>query len=75
MSLDLSKVDTILAAHAGQQGALIPVLQEVQEAFGYVPEDAVNYVGDRLNISPSKIFGVLTFYAQFHLQPRGRNVK
>ena len=74
MSLDLSKMDAILAAHAGHQGALIPVLQEVQAAFGYVPEEAVNYVGDKLNISPGKIFGVLTFYAQFHLQPCGRNV-
>lgn len=60
--------------YRGQKGAIIPILQDVQEEFGYLPENAVNWIADRLEIPRSNFFGVATFYAQFYLTPRGRNV-
>lgn len=58
------------------RGALIPLLQQVQEKFGYVSEKAILGISDRLDIPAAEVFGVLTFYAQFRLTPTGRhNVK
>lgn len=53
-------------------GNLMPVLQGIQDEYGYVPRKAVELVAERLNVYPSQIYGVLTFYAQFHLKPRGK---
>lgn len=64
----------VIRKHSGRSGSVIPVLQEVQEAFGYLPEAAVRWVAERLDIPESRFFGVATFYGQFHLKPRGRNV-
>lgn len=52
----------------------ISLLQEMQEAFGYIPEDAVNRLSKKLDIPASKLFGIATFYSQFHLKPRGKNI-
>ncbi len=72
-AIDLSKLDPILTRHEGQKEALILVLQEVQGEFGYVPEEAIERIADALKLFPSQIYGVVTFYAQFYLTPRGRN--
>jgi len=74
LKIDLNKLDVILSKHKGQPNALIPVLQEVQEEFGWVPPEAIERAAEVLKIFPSEIYGVLTFYTQFHLRPRGRNV-
>lgn len=68
------KLDEILARYAGRLGATIPVLQEVQNAYGYLPRPAMERISAELNIPLSKLYGVATFYAQFHLQPRGKHV-
>ncbi len=73
-AIDLSKIDKILAGHQAEPGSLIPILQEVQLEYGYLPEEAIDYIADGLKISASKIYGVLTFYAQFHTQPQGKNL-
>jgi len=54
-----------------EEGALIPVLQEAQEIYGYLPEEVLAAIGKRLHIPMSRIYGVITFYAQFYLTPRG----
>jgi NADH:ubiquinone oxidoreductase subunit E len=72
--IDLSKVNGIIGRHGGEQGSLIPVLQEVQGAFGYLPQEALVRVSQGLKIPLSRIYGVVTFYAQFYLTPRGRHV-
>ena len=64
----------LLAPYKGQRGALIPILQKVQEELGYLPEEAVSEIAAFLGMLPSEIFGVLTFYAQFRTTPTGRNV-
>lgn len=71
-ALDLSKLDSVFERYRGQEGALIPVLQEAQEIYGYLSEEVLAAIGKRLHIPLSRIFGVVTFYAQFYTTPRGR---
>ncbi|AIS53104.1 electron bifurcating hydrogenase subunit HydC [Thermoanaerobacter kivui] len=68
------KVDEILSKLANERGALIAILQHVQHEFGYLPEDVIFYIASKTGIPASKIYGVATFYAQFHLKPRGKYV-
>jgi NADH-quinone oxidoreductase subunit E len=56
------------------QGALMGLLQDIQEEHGYLPEEALEKVSRHLNVPLSHIFGVVSFYAQFSLQPRGRHI-
>ncbi len=64
----------LLDQYRDYRGGLIPVLQEVQNIYGYLPGDVLKHVARELRIPFSKVFGVCTFYAQFHLKPRGRNI-
>ncbi|PKL01979.1 MAG: NAD(P)H-dependent oxidoreductase subunit E, partial [Synergistetes bacterium HGW-Synergistetes-2] len=57
-----------------RNGGLIPILQAVQAQLGYLPQEALETISRELKIPPSEIYGVATFYAQFHLKPRGRHV-
>ena len=69
-----AKVDAILERFAGVKGALIPVLQEAQGAYGFLPKDIISRIAQTLKIPVSQVYGVVTFYSQFHLNPRGRNI-
>lgn len=71
--LDLSKIDEVLQKYRGQDGALIPILQEAQSIYGYLPEEVLACISRGLKIPVSRIYGVVTFYAQFYLTPRGRH--
>ena len=73
MSVDLSKTKKLIEKHGKKKSALIPLLQDVQKEYGYVPEEAVDLISKELNIFPVEIYGVLTFYAQFYLTPRGKH--
>ena len=70
--VDLSLADKVINKYIDIPGNLMPVLQGVQDEYGYVPRKVADYIAERLNVYPSQIYGVLTFYAQFHLKPRGR---
>jgi NADH-quinone oxidoreductase E subunit len=72
--IDLGPANEILDKFVGMQGALMPALQAIQESYGYIPEPTVHLTAERLNVYSSQIFGVLTFYAQFHLEPRGKYI-
>lgn len=66
-------VEAILARHPGAaRDKLIPILQEVQAAEGYLSEASIVRIGRHLNLPASKIYGVATFYNQFRFQPKGR---
>lgn len=67
-------IDEILEKYKGMDGALIPVLQESQNVHGYLSKEVIEYISAKMNIPSSQIYGVVTFYAQFHLNPRGKNV-
>ena len=73
-ALDLTKLDEIIGEVGKERGALIPILQRAQKAYGYLPKEVLREISDRLSISLSRVFGVATFYSQFHLAPRGRHV-
>lgn len=64
----------MLEQFKGKKGALIPVLQETQDLFGYLPEDAMKEIASTLKIPFSEVYGVATFYSQFKLKPRGKNI-
>jgi NADH-quinone oxidoreductase subunit E len=72
--IDLGPANKVIDKYLTLKGALMPVLQEIQEEYGYIPEPTVHLVAERLNVYTSQIYGVLTFYAQFHLEPRGRYI-
>jgi len=72
MKEKMEKLEHILEEHKNQQGALMPVLHETQELFGYLPEDAQKRISEVLNISLAEIYGVATFYSRFTLKPRGK---
>jgi len=73
MKEKMEKLEHILLEHKDQQGALVPVLHETQELFGYIPEEAQKRISEFLNIPMAEIFGVATFYSRFTLKPRGKN--
>ncbi len=71
---ELKNINEILDDAQGQRGILIAVLQRVQEKIGYLPEDAMRMIADRLSLSLSQVYGVASFYKHFHFKPRGKNV-
>lgn len=72
--VDLSGIEALLEPFAGEKGTVIPVLQSLQEHYGYLPRPAMEYTARRIRVPLSRLFGVATFYAQFKMKPRGRNI-
>lgn len=70
--VDLAKANKVIDKYIDMPGNLMPVLQGVQDEYGYIPRVVADHIAERLNVYPSQIYGVLTFYSQFHLKPRGR---
>ena len=62
----------VIAAHRGEQGALMPVLQKAQDIYGYLPIEVQKMVAEGLGCSLSEVYGVATFYSQFSLNPKGQ---
>jgi NADH-quinone oxidoreductase subunit E len=71
--VDLSLIDPVIEEKKGVEGALIPLLQCAQELYGYLPESVLQCIHDRTGIPLCQIYGVVTFYVQFYLKPKGRN--
>ncbi len=67
-------LDEILTKYEGVKGALIPVLQDAQHAYGYLSREVIQQVSLKMDIPISQIYGVVTFYSQFHLNPRGKYI-
>ncbi|NLM96183.1 MAG: NADH-quinone oxidoreductase subunit NuoE [Halanaerobiaceae bacterium] len=70
----LAPLKSILKKYEREERYLIPILQEAQGQYGYLPKDVLKEIASYLDLSLSQIYGVVTFYAQFHLKPKGRNV-
>jgi NADH-quinone oxidoreductase subunit E len=64
----------ILDRHDRKPSNLIAILQEIQAAYAYLPEDIMTYVATALGVSPGTVFGVATFYSHFTLEPKGKYV-
>jgi len=73
-SIDLTLLDPILEEFKEQKGAVIPILQRAQDAYGYLPKEALVFLSKRTGVALSQLYGVVTFYAQFNLEPRGRHI-
>lgn len=69
-----SALEEIIEKRRNDAGSLIPILQEVQGIYGYLPEEVLRKISDELGIPFSRIYGVSTFYTQFKLEPHGKCV-
>jgi formate dehydrogenase subunit gamma len=71
---DAAVASAVIGAHLEREGPLLPILHELQSAFGYIPEPAVPMIADALNLSRAEVHGVVTFYHDFRHEPAGRHV-
>ena len=67
-----AKLDEIIERYKNQKGAVLPVLQEAQDVYGYLPVEVQSIIAEGLNVSLEEVFGVSTFYSQFSLTPKGK---
>ncbi|NTV89950.1 MAG: NADH-quinone oxidoreductase subunit NuoE [Clostridiales bacterium] len=68
----VQKIQEVIEKHKDSKGALIPVLHEAQEIYGYLPMNVQKQISEGLNIPLTEIYGVVTFYTQFSLKPKGK---
>ena len=68
------QLQAVIDAKKGTKGALMPVMQEAQAIFGYLPKEVQQFIADGLGVTLSEVYGVATFYAQFVLEPQGEHV-
>ncbi|MGD8400357.1 MAG: NADH-quinone oxidoreductase subunit NuoE [Bacillota bacterium] len=68
------KVNEVIERHGKAPAALIPILQEVQAEYRYLPEEILTYIAMAMDLAPATVYGVATFYAQFSLEPKGKYV-
>lgn len=71
--IDWSRLNEIIAEHCQERWSLIPLVQEIQNEYGYIPPDAIPIIADKLKLFPSAVQGVISFYAQLYTEPRGQN--
>jgi formate dehydrogenase subunit gamma len=71
---DEARARSVIAMHAGKEGATLPILHALQEEFGYVDRRAVPLIADALNISKADVHGVVTFYHDYRAAPAGKHV-
>lgn len=67
-----AKLDEVIAKYKGTPGALMPVMQEAQEIYGYLPAEVQNYIALGMEVPASEIYGIASFYSQFLLNPKGQ---
>ena len=72
--IDWCQLEDIINKHTGEKWALIPLLQDVQDIFGYIPEESIEPIAEALNLFPSQVQGVISFYAGLSLKPKGKYV-
>ena len=68
------RVIAIVDRNIADEGPLLPILHDVQEAFGFVPQAALKLIADKLNLSRAEVHGVMSFYHDFREEPAGRHV-
>lgn len=71
---DATKLDEILARHEGDPGAMMPILQDINAAYGYLPRPMLEHAASRLDAPLADLLRVASFYDEFHLEPAGRHV-
>jgi NADH:ubiquinone oxidoreductase subunit E len=71
---DLARLNELVTEYSEQKWALIPLLQKIQNQFGYIPPQSIPIIARNLRLFPSQVQGVISFYTQLYTQPRGRKV-
>jgi NADH:ubiquinone oxidoreductase subunit E len=71
---DWERINQVIDRYKGRHGALIPVLKEAQDICGYLPKKVQHRIAEGLNLSPSQVYGVVSFYAFFTIVPRGKHI-
>ena len=74
MSVELGQVDAILSEYRERRGLLVPILQDIQARYNYLPREALERVAERRHIPLSQVYSVANFYAAFSLEPRGKHI-
>jgi NADH:ubiquinone oxidoreductase subunit E len=72
--IDLARIDELIADYKGQRWALIPLLQKIQEEFGYIPPATTQPIARALGLFPVQVQGVISFYEQLYTKPQGKKV-
>ena len=72
--IDWKRLERMIEERKGEKWALIPLLQDIQEAFNYIPPEAIGPIAKGLNLFPSEVQGVVSFYSGFSIEPKGRYV-
>jgi NADH:ubiquinone oxidoreductase subunit E len=67
-------LQVILSEFDGKKEEIIPILQKVQDAYTYLPEESMNQIARFIQVPQSRVYGVATFYAQFRFTPTGKNI-
>ncbi|MDR1540745.1 MAG: NADH-quinone oxidoreductase subunit NuoE [Clostridiales bacterium] len=71
---DMDKLKQVLDHYAHAEGSLITILQKAQDIYGYLPLEAIKLISASTGVKPAKVYGVISFYAQFRLSPVGKNL-
>jgi NADH:ubiquinone oxidoreductase subunit E len=71
---DLACIEAIIAEHQNQRWALLPLLERIQQEFGFIPPSSIGLIAKGLRLFPAQVQGVITFYAQLYTTPRGKNI-
>jgi formate dehydrogenase subunit gamma len=74
MVWDEARAADILRRHKGREGALLPILHDIQAAYGCIPQEALPFIAQALNLSRAEVHGVVSFYHDFRERPAGRHV-
>jgi len=72
--VDLTRANEIVAEYRQDKWALIPLVQRIQNEFGYIPPQSIPIIASAVGLFPSQVQGVISFYAQLYTKPRGRKV-
>jgi NADH:ubiquinone oxidoreductase subunit E len=73
-AIDWKKLSEILEKHQNEKWGLMPLLQKIQESFGYIPPETIESVAEAMGLPPSHVQGVITFYSGFSTEPKGKCV-
>ena len=68
------EINQVIDEYYEESAQLVPILQDIQRKYGYLPEESLHYVAEHLDIPLSRIYAAATFYAAFSLKPRGRHL-
>lgn len=71
---DSARASEIVSAHAGRDGAALPILHALQDEFGFISDEAIPIIASALNLSRAEVHGIVTFYHDFRSRPAGRHV-